>query len=240
MKISKVGIDLIKSFEGCSLKSYKCPASVWTIGWGTTGEVDGVPIGAGMTITQAKADSLLINSLVWYENAVSKYVTYNINQNEYDALVSFAYNCGPGALQKSDLLKYLNQGKVNEAANQFDVWTRGGGKVLSGLVRRRAAEKKLFLTAPKYDDALIKAVAKLVDAGAKINEAAWNNMSKMNLMYAQALIEKIGALFGAANYFTSIDALVAKSIIEQRKIWDEKQFKAEYIRSLLIKAASKI
>ena len=146
LNISKVGIDLIKSFEGCSLKAYLCPANVWTIGWGTTGDIDGVKIGPGMTITQNKADSIFINKLKAFEDAVNKYVTYKLNQNQYDALVSFAYNCGAGALQKSDLLKHLNQGNVTAAANQFDLWTRGGGVVLAGLVRRRAAEKKLFLT----------------------------------------------------------------------------------------------
>jgi GH24 family phage-related lysozyme (muramidase) len=144
-KISKKGLDLIKHFEGCYLKAYLCPAKVWTIGWGTTGSIDGVPIGAGMTITQAKADSLLVERLVSYENAVKRYVTHPINQNQFDALTSFTYNCGPGALQKSDLLKLLNQGKIQQAANEFDRWNRGGGQVLAGLVRRRAAERDLFL-----------------------------------------------------------------------------------------------
>ncbi|MHC1747502.1 MAG: lysozyme [Cellulosilyticaceae bacterium] len=145
-KISKVGVDLIKSFEGCYLKSYRCPARVWTIGWGTTEPIGGREICEGMVITQQQADQLLINNLKAYENAVNKYVTYPINQNQFDALVSFAYNCGCGALQKSTLLQYLNQGRIQAAANQFDVWNRGGGKVLQGLVRRRAAEKKIFLT----------------------------------------------------------------------------------------------
>jgi len=83
-------------------------------------------------------------------------------------------------------------------------------------------------------------VTKLVHDGVKINEAAWNDISKINLTYAQALIEKIGALFGATNYFGSIDALVLKKAIEQRGPWDRKEFKVEHIRSLIIKSASKI
>ena len=145
-KISKVGVDLIKSFEGCYLKSYRCPAGVWTIGWGTTEPINGVRPHDGMTITQAQADQLLIKNLKAYEDAVNKYVKVTINQNQFDALVSFTYNCGCGALQNSTLLKCLNQGRIQAAAEQFDVWNKGGGKVLRGLVRRRSAEKKLFLT----------------------------------------------------------------------------------------------
>ncbi|WP_069997737.1 N-acetylmuramoyl-L-alanine amidase [Cellulosilyticum sp. I15G10I2] len=100
------------------------------------------------------------------------------------------------------------------------------------------SEYKIVVT--QHDVPLINAVSKLVRSGVNINEASWNNIDRMNLMYAQALIEKIGALFGATNYFASIDALVEKGIIGQRKIWDDKQFKTEYIRSLLIKVASKI
>ena len=103
-----------------------------------------------------------------------------------------------------------------------------------------AVVSRYKIVVPQQDNDLVKAVRKLVNQGAQINETSWNDISKMNLMYAQALIEKIGVLFGATNYFASIDALVEKGIIGQRKIWDDKQFKTEYIRSLLIKAASKI
>ena len=143
--ISKVGIDLIKSFEGCYLKAYKCPAGVWTIGWGTTEPIDGVKPHEGMVITQKQADELLIKNLKGYENAVNEYVTYSINQNQFDALVSFAYNCGNGALKTSTLLKKLNAGDVHGAANEFLRWNKANGKVLNGLTRRREAERKLFL-----------------------------------------------------------------------------------------------
>ena len=151
--ISKVGIDLIKSFEGCYLKAYKCPAGVWTIGWGTTEAIDGVKPHEGMVITQKQADELLIKNLKGYENAVNKYVTYSINQNQFDALVSFAYNCGNGALKTSTLLKKLNAGDVHGAANEFLRWNKANGKVLNGLTRRREAERKLFL---KEEEEVVK------------------------------------------------------------------------------------
>lgn len=151
--ISKVGIDLIKSFEGCYLNAYKCPAGVWTIGWGTTEPIDGVKPHEGMVITQKQADELLIKNLKSYENAVNEYVTYSINQNQFDALVSFAYNCGNGALKTSTLLKKLNAGDVHGAANEFLRWNKANGKVLNGLTRRRETERKLFL---KEEEEVVK------------------------------------------------------------------------------------
>lgn len=151
--ISKVGIDLIKSFEGCYLNAYKCPAGVWTIGWGTTEPIDGVKPHEGMVITQKQADELLIKNLRGYENAVNEYVTYSINQNQFDALVSFAYNCGNGALKTSTLLKKLNAGDVHGAANEFLRWNKANGKVLNGLTRRRETERKLFL---KEEEEVVK------------------------------------------------------------------------------------
>lgn len=153
MRISKVGMDLIKSFEGCSLKAYKCPAGVWTIGWGTTEPINGVKPHEGMVITQQQADDLLVKNLKSYENAVNEYVTYSINQNKFDALVSFAYNCGNGALKTSTLLKKLNSGDIQGAANEFLRWNKANGKVLNGLTRRRQAERKLFL---KEEEEVIK------------------------------------------------------------------------------------
>ena len=139
MKTSKTGINLIKQFEGCSLTAYKCPAGAWTIGYGHTGGVT-----QGQKITQAQAEAYLITDLGAYEKYVNQYVKVRINQNQFDALVSFTYNCGPGALKTSTLLRKLNAGDYKGAAAEFPRWNKGGGKVLNGLIRRRAAEKALF------------------------------------------------------------------------------------------------
>lgn len=227
MKISKVGIDLIKSFEGCSLNAYKCPAGVWTIGWGTTEPINGVKPHEGMVITQQQADELLIKNLKTYEDAVNKYVTYPINQNQYDALVSFTYNCGCGALKTSTLLKRLNVGLIQEAADQFDLWNKGGGKVLSGLVRRRAAEKKLFLT-PCKDEQLEKAVEKLVVKGIIGNPVAWNNKSRINIKNVPALLSKMGG----------VNKLVDNGVISESTIWIDGTYNADHVRSLIIKYAN--
>ena len=141
MNVSETGIELIKKFEGCVLKAYKCPAGVWTIGYGHTSGVK-----EGQTITKAQAKELLIQDLRPFEIGVNNLVNVPLNQNQFDALVSFCYNLGTGNLKNSTLLKLLNKGDYNGAAEQFDHWIYAGGKKLNGLVKRRAAEKKLFLT----------------------------------------------------------------------------------------------
>lgn len=139
-KTSQAGVDLIKSFEGCRLTAYQDSVGVWTIGYGHTSGVY-----SGMTITEAKAEEYLKGDLVTAENAVNGKVTYSIKQNQFDALVSFTYNVGSGNFGSSTLLKKLNQGDITGAANEFDKWNKAGGQVLEGLVRRRAAEKAMFL-----------------------------------------------------------------------------------------------
>lgn len=147
MQISAKGLELIKHFEGYHRKlpngdctTYRCPAGVLTIGWGCT---EGIR--EGMVWTAAEAEAALRRELSKFERAVDRLVTVDITQNQRDALISFAYNCGEGALKKSTLLKRVNAEDFDAAAREFGKWTRGGGRVLPGLVRRRAAEAALFL-----------------------------------------------------------------------------------------------
>lgn len=144
-KTATKGIELIKEFEGCRLTAYKCPAGVWTIGYGHTGTVDGKLIGKGMTITAAKATEMLKKDLAEFEAAVNGCVTVPITQNMFDALVSFAFNVGAGALRRSTLLRKLNAKDYEGAAAEFPLWNKAGGNVLNGLVRRRERERQLFL-----------------------------------------------------------------------------------------------
>jgi lysozyme len=139
MTISDDGLALIKSAEGLRLSAYLCPANVWTIGYGTTRGVK-----AGQAISAIKAEELLREDVRQFERAVSEAVDVPITQGQFDALVSLVYNIGTGAFKKSTLLRLLNQSRYAEAAAQFARWNKGGGKVLPGLVKRRAAERKLF------------------------------------------------------------------------------------------------
>jgi lysozyme len=142
MRTSKRGIDLVRSFEGLRLKAYKCPAGVWTIGYGHTGAVH-----EGDKITEEDAIEYLEDDLDRFEKCVDKAVNVPITQNMFDALVSFAYNVGCGAFKKSALLKKLNAKDYEGAADQFPRWNKAGGRELAGLTRRRAAERAMFLEA---------------------------------------------------------------------------------------------
>lgn len=135
MKISKKGIDLIKQFEGCRLKAYKCPAGVPTIGYGHTKNVK-----MGDVITQDEAYQLLLNDIVKYEDRVNKYnYKYKFTQNQFDALVSFAFNVG-----SIDQLTANGTRTLDIISEKILLYNKGGGKTLAGLVKRRKAEQKLF------------------------------------------------------------------------------------------------
>ena len=174
MKTSNVGIELIKKYEGCVLKAYKCPSGVWTIGYGHTNGVK-----SGMQITKAQALDYLKQDLSIYEKAVTKYVKVPLNQNQFDALVSFSFNCGAGALKTSTLLQKLNSSNYNGAANEFLKWNKSNGKVLNGLVRRREEEKELFLKTNYLSNKSYKSVS-LVDASKQIKvDASFSNRKRL-------------------------------------------------------------
>ena len=148
MHISERGLELIKHFEGFRANAYKCPASVWTIGYGHTSEAGPPVVREGMRITEPEATAMLRRDVERYERAVTAAVTRKPTQAQFDALVSFCYNVGPGALRKSSVLRHFNAGNIPAAADAFRSWNKGGGKVLKGLVRRREAERELFLSEP--------------------------------------------------------------------------------------------
>ena len=140
MKISKIGLELIKSFEGCRLNAYLDAVGIPTIGYGSTKDVN-----IGDTITQDEAETLLHQDLIRFEKCINEYVNVDLDQNEYDALICFAFNVGCNAVKNSTLLKLLNSGDFAGAAQQFKRWDKAGGKPLAGLTRRRQAESELFL-----------------------------------------------------------------------------------------------
>ena len=142
--VSASGVALICSFEGLKLKAYDDGVGVWTIGFGTTIYPNGIKVKKGDTCTEAQAKAYMAHDLKKFESAVNSAVTVLINQNQFDALVSLAYNIRTGAFKKSTLLKKLNEADYKGASAQFAVWNKGGGKVMQGLVNRRAVERKLF------------------------------------------------------------------------------------------------
>lgn len=141
MVTSSNGIETLKQFEGCVLHSYKpVPTEeLYTIGYGHYGSK------ANEIITQEEAEQLLKNDLKIVEFGINNLVKVPINQNQFDALVSFSFNVGFSALRNSTLLKKLNANDFEGASNEFDKWIHAGNKVLAGLVERRKTEKQLFL-----------------------------------------------------------------------------------------------
>lgn len=144
-QISATGLHFIQNYEGCRLYAYKPVAAetYWTIGWGHYG----ADVKQGATITQAQADQMFYNDMQNYVAGVNKLLKVDVTQNQFDALCSFAYNCGVGGLQKSTLLQYLNLGKIQAAADELPKFCHGaGGVVLQGLLTRRNKEREVFLT----------------------------------------------------------------------------------------------
>ena len=147
-KLSQRGLELIKSFEGLKLKPYLCPASIPTLGYGNTYYPDGTKVKlTDPAITQEKAEELLKFLLVSYEKAVDSFCRDDISQGNFDALTSFAYNLGTGALQKSTLIKKVNLNpKDVTIADEFLKWNKSNGIVLKGLTLRRQAEANLYFS----------------------------------------------------------------------------------------------
>lgn len=138
-EIGPRGLALIKEFEGLHLKAYLCPAKVWTIGYGSTGP----HVKPGMVITEAQADALLLKDLDRFEDTVAQ-AAPSANRNQFDAMVSLAFNIGIGAFLKSSVLRRHLAGDHRGAAEAFGMWNKAGGRVLLGLQRRRAREADLY------------------------------------------------------------------------------------------------
>jgi lysozyme len=142
-QINQSGLDLIEHFEGCKLDAYQDQGGIWTIGYGHTGNVQD-----GDSITQDQAEAFLVQDLTEAEQQVDDAVKSEINDNQFAALVSLAFNIGIGALSRSTLLADVNNSAFGSAAQEFLKWSHIGGIANSGLLRRRTAEKLLFETDP--------------------------------------------------------------------------------------------
>lgn len=141
MIINDDGLTIIRVFEGLKLKAYKCPAGIWTIGYGHTKNVK-----EGMQISVQDAERLLMEDIKEAADKITKIISVEINENQFSALISFVFNLGIGSFSRSTLLKLVNTSNFEAAAKEFDKWTLASGRRLDGLKKRRAAEKALFLS----------------------------------------------------------------------------------------------
>lgn len=143
LKPSEVCVSMIQAFEGYVGKAYKDAVGVWTIGFGTT-RPDGQPVKPGMECTKEQAKEWLLTDLSNFMKRVEPSIKVALEQHQVDAIASFIYNVGTGNFLKSTMLKYINAGMMDHAANEFPKWNKAGGRVLKGLVRRRDAEMRMF------------------------------------------------------------------------------------------------
>jgi lysozyme len=148
MRLDKKGYDLIKEFEGLSLEPYKCSAGVPTIGYGSTYYENGIKVQmSDAPITGARADILLKNVADRFAQKVANLIKKPITQNQFNALVSFAFNVGSGALASSTLLKLVNENPNNALiSKEFLKWNKANGKAVQGLTNRRIKESALYFT----------------------------------------------------------------------------------------------
>ena len=158
MNVSKELIEMLKHHEGVRFRPYRCPALLWTVGVGRVidpkhigvkfEERKNLPIPDGWdrTLTMAEVDQLLAEDLRRFEAGVLRLCPSGLNQHRFDALVSFSFNVGLGNLQRSTIRMRHNRGEFNGAADAFMMWTKAGGRVLAGLVKRRQDEKNLYLS----------------------------------------------------------------------------------------------
>ena len=144
MKVSNKGLELIKEFEGFSSTAYLCSAKKATIGYGNTFWEDGTPVKIGDQISKERAEALLKHVVDNFSVAVEVDIKIEVTQNQFDAMVSLAYNIGLGAFKNSTLLRQLNRGNFVGASQEFLRWDKSNGKPLLGLTRRREREKLLF------------------------------------------------------------------------------------------------
>ena len=146
--IGKRGLALIQEFEGCRLTAYQCSAGVWTIGFGNTFYEDGSPVKKGDEIDQVRANVLFLEIVKKFVTGVNKLVTSKVTQNQFDSMVSLAFNIGLGNFKKSSVLRKVNidPSDTDSIGESFLLWNKAAGKVLKGLIRRRLAEVKLYLT----------------------------------------------------------------------------------------------
>jgi lysozyme len=145
MKVNAEGYALIKKFEGCRLKSYRCPSGVWTIGFGNTFYENGMKVKEGDVITQQRAEELAKFIIDQFAVTIEPFIQKPLTDNQFSACVSLAYNIGTSGFKRSSVFKKLNINPNDPTiADSFRLWNKGGGKVLAGLVKRREAEIALY------------------------------------------------------------------------------------------------
>jgi lysozyme len=196
--INQAGIDLIKQWEGCKLKAYKDVAGIWTVGYGLTSGAGFIEVGPDTVLTQDEADWYLEQVVDKFASDIRPMIAGQINENQFAAFVSLAYNIGVGAFKRSSALKHFNAGRIELVPDAMRMWKKAGGKTVQGLINRREAEVTLFL----------KPVAKPAPVVAPKQRSTPAQSRTVQASVAQAA-SAVGGAVGAVNMLDGTAQIVA-------------------------------
>jgi lysozyme len=216
MKMTKEGLALIKQFEGFRSHAYRDAVGVWTIGYGHT-SMAGLPtVKLGMTITEAEGETILSRDVDLFARGVQQMVNAKISDAQFSALVSFAYNVGLGNFRKSSVLSAVNQMDFTAVSRRLQLWNKAGGRVLPGLVRRRAAEAALFASTATVVEVPRKGVDQPKAKPVMHSKTLWSAAASLLLVTAQtwlAMSQKVASIL----VLLAITALLLLIIYERLK-----------------------
>lgn len=213
MQVNQRGLELIKEFEGFRSKAYKCSAGVWTVGYGHTSAAGAPVVGPMTKVTLAQGEDILRRDLATFEEAVGSAVRVELTPNQFSALVSFCFNVGAGAFRGSSVLKAVNAKQFADVPRRLALWNKAGGKVLPGLVRRRAAEAALFLEPDKK-----RASTKAVEA-AEAREVPDQPRGKKAIESTTNIAAGAAGVAGSVAAITDISSGAARTAENATTIW---------------------
>jgi GH24 family phage-related lysozyme (muramidase) len=205
MKLTQEGIEAIKQHEGMRLVAYPDPGSrdghPWTIGYGHTSLAGAPPVTKGMRITQEQADEIFERDINKFADGVRKYIKRPLNDNQFSAFVSFAYNIGLGGFARSSALRAANAGNFDVVPSKLALWNKNDGKVMRGLVNRRAAEGELFMRP-------VDGVVDKPEVTNKFEPSQGKPMSKSSTAKATGVLVAIGAAKPVSDAVESVTEII--------------------------------
>jgi lysozyme len=213
MKMTDEGLALIKEFEGFRTQAYRDPVGVWTIGYGHTAMAGEPVVKSGLVVSEAEASAILRRDVEMFSRGVRKALTRSVSDQQFSALVSFAYNVGLGALAGSSVLRAVNAGDFEAVPRRLALWTKAGGRVLPGLVRRRAAEAALFVSGDAQEE--LRVPAKPVAKSVVESKTIWAAVAAVVLAVMQFALKSAAIALGVV----VVVGLVALLIFIMRERW---------------------
>jgi lysozyme len=217
MKITQAGIDLIRRFEGFRGTAYRCPSGVWTIGYGHTSNAGAPKVMQGMTMTEADAGKTLASDIQSFASGVRSSLQRRVSDDQFSALVSFAFNVGLDGFRSSSVKKAVDSGDFDAVPRRLGLWVKGGGRILPGLIKRRAAEAELFMSAG--NGAASPDAEHAEPAGAKPALRSTTIASAMIAAVAAVLsggLSSASGFAGVAIVLTAVSVAAAAWIIRER------------------------